>query len=317
MQASLSVHPSATTPSPIDPPLQQLQLPGIEQRLRYTAQATAALLSGWLRPHGLISSTEGHYCADFRLTPALRRQWHGFFRTDATREIPYLFHTSAAHLLASRLLADLGLNLRHVRPLQQVVQHQRHADPLGQVPHQRLSCRLLRIVPLASEAVAVQLRTRISSHDGQLLATQEDTLAVRHVDTAGAPGLQHDRSIAACYAQLRDRRARLDHGEANVGEWVVGADWGRQFAKVSGLLSPAHGARLSAWMLGLRAPTLPSACLRDLLVRQLADIGLRAERLDISFCRPVYLNQRLTIAQRDAEFEITDARGVLMAFGTC
>jgi len=204
-----------------------------------------------------------------------------------------------------------------VRPLQQVVQHRRHATPLGQAPHQRLSCRLLRVVPLASEAVAVLLHTSISGPRGELLATQEDTLAVRHIDTAGAPGLQHDRSIAAHYAQLRRRQARLDHSDANVGEWVVGADWGRHFARVSGLWSPAHGTALGAWLMGLAAPTLPSACLRELLVRQLADIGLRAERLDISFCRPIYLNQRLTIAQRDAEFEITDARGELMAFGTC
>lgn len=317
MNASFTARPltkqrsAATTP-------QMLALPGIEESgAAYALASASALLRGWLRPHALHAEHAGHYQADFRLTPALRDRWHAFFRTDATREIPYLFHTSSTTLLAARLLADLGLNLRHVTPLRQVVSHVRDTDPLGQVPLQRLECRLQRVTQLATGIVAVVLHTSISDPQGQLLATQDDHFSVSHLDTALLPELQRDRNTVSDFALLRCREPRIASPDANIGEWLIGADWGRHFARLAGALSPAHGSRLMAYLAGQPAPTLPTACLRNLLVRQLADSGLRAERLDISFCRPVYLNQRITITQRDAEFEVSDMRGVLLAFGRC
>jgi hypothetical protein len=316
MNASFTAHPLTATRS-ADPAPRLLALPGIERGAAYAAASGLALLRGWLRPHALHSQRAGRYQADFTLTPSLRNRWHAFFRSDATREIPYLFHTSAATLLAARLLADLGLNLRRVTPLRQVVAHVRDADPLGQVPQQRLDCRLQRVTQLATGMVAVVLQTTISDPHGQLLATQDDHFSVSHLDTALLPELHRCRITASDFALLRCREARITMPDANVGEWLIGADWGRHFARLSGALSPAHGSRLLSLLAGQAAPTLPVACLRNLLVRQLADSGLRSERLDISFCRPVYLNQRITIAQRDSEFEVSDARGVLLAFGRC
>jgi hypothetical protein len=316
MTASLA-NPTLQPMRTADTAPKALVLPSIEQSLAYAWAGAVAVVGGLLRPHTLDTPRAGRYQAEFTLTPSLRQRWHSFFRTDATREIPYLFHTATATLLAARLLADLGLNLRHVTPMHQMVQLVRDADPLGQVTQQRLDCRLHRVMQLASGVVSVQLLTTVSDLHGQVLAVQEDHYAVRHVDTALVPTLQRDRQAASQFAQLRRREAQIAASEANIGEWVIGADWGRQFSRLAGTLSLAHGARWLARLIGLPAPTLPAACLRNLLVRQLADVGLRPERLEITFCRPVYLRQRITIAQRDGDFEVTDARGVLLAFGRC
>ena len=316
MTASLSARPLAAA-RPVDASPQRLDLPAIDRGLSYGAVNAWALAQGLLRSHALDSARAGRYGADFQLSKALRLRWHQFFRTDPTREIPYLFHSSAATLLTARLMADLGLNLRHVTPLRQVVQLVRDAEPLGQVPEQRLDCRLQRVTQLATGVVSVQILTTVSDQAGLLLATQEDSFAVRHLDTALLPDLQHDRMAASRHAQLRHRQPQIARHEANLGEWVVGADWGRGYGRLAGALSLSHGSVLMARLSGQRAPTLPTGCLRNLLVRQLADVGVRPERLTIQHCRPVYLDQRISIAQRDDQFEVSDARGVLLAFGSC
>ena len=320
MTALLNTGPAAAVaPSahPVHLGLHPLALPGVEQGVAYLLAYGRDTLRSLQRPGADQAERSSAYAASFHLTPSLRGQWHAFFRSDPTRLIPYLYAEATITLLHRRLLADLGMRPGQVQHLRQTTQLVRDAEPMGRVPRQWVESRLQRHYRLADGQVMVVVDTLIANDQGHALASVEDRYAVSGVDTAQLPGLQHDRIALAEHAALRQRRAVLPAHDANMGEWLVGADWGRRYAAVSGAVNPQHLGQWTARLLGASQATLPGTALRNLLVRQLADVGLLSERLVINLCGPVALNQRIRIVQRDDRFEVVCSQGRLLAFGRC
>jgi hypothetical protein len=78
--------------------------------------------------HGLRTDTVGVYGAPVTITPVLRARWQRLFndtgdRSDPDVPVPYLYNQSVGTLLYTRLLADLGINFRHLLHVQHETMH--------------------------------------------------------------------------------------------------------------------------------------------------------------------------------------------------
>lgn len=323
LTASLAARPAADDGALTQPALlshdrlRPLQLPGIEQRAAYSLAYLRDAVRGRRPGPAAPRQHGGGYATELALTPTLRGRWHAFYRTDPSRAIPYFYAQAAATLLLRRLFADLGLAPGQVRHLRQVTCHVRGAEPAACVPLQRLSCRLQRIDRSAGGTVVVVTDMLLASADGHALALLEDTFACTGIDASQLAALPRERDLVAGHAALRRQAPQLPRMDANLGEWVIGLDWGRRYAALSGQMQPRHLVPLAARLLRGNAAVLQPSALRNLVVRHLADVGLMPERLVIDFCRPVLLGDRVGIVQRDDRYEVVDGRGRLVARGDC
>ncbi|EFX59983.1 hypothetical protein DAPPUDRAFT_280024 [Daphnia pulex] len=91
---------------------------------------------------------------------------------------------------------------------------------------------------------------------------------------------------------------------------------GRAYGLLSGDLRPIHSGRLGAWLLGSKRPVLQEMALRHLVVRHLVELGTPVQRLHLTFAAPVTLGQSLLLVVSGREFEVQDAQGRLVAFGS-
>lgn len=302
---------------PLQPPSEWLNLPGCERRLAYAAQYWPATLLNLLRPHRLRADvSRPRLAASVHIPDSLRREWQALFDADAA--CPLLVNQSVGTLLYTRLFRQLGLNFRRLLHVQHRTEHVAGAAALAAAVRQSLVTELRGCWRLGDDKGWVVLATQIhrpQAEGGGLLACVEDGFMIRGVppaDWAQLPPLEDREQLRELLA-LRKRRALIQGAHLSL---ALAPDLGRRYGRVSGDHNPVHTTPLAARLFGLPRPFAQGLALRNLVTAELHRQGLPLQALQISFAQPAYLGQTLGLALQDRQFELLDAAGRVLAYGS-
>lgn len=295
-----------------------LALPSVEQGWRYAARYWAATLGNLLRPHRLRPERARRYSATVAISDVLAARWHRLFGIDGASGVPMLYNQSVGTLLYTAVFADLGINFRHLLHVQHRTVHHAGAAACAAARQQRLVCGLKRALRLGEDRALVELETQILGADGALLATVVDAFMVRQLPAGDMRHLPSDRAVTRDLVGLRRRRSQVDGGSGSAWRRPLPLDrhLGCAYGDVSGDRNPVHTTALGARLFGVPRPFLQGLGLRSLVVRELALDGAAIDRLEMSFASPAYLGQMLGLVVDGTTFEVQDAAGTLIAFGT-
>jgi MaoC like domain len=297
-----------------------LSLPSVDQPWHYAWAWVSNALAGWRGKHRLHSRAPRHYRASVQISPRLDRRWRALFDVPAraAKLVPLLTNQSVCTLMVSRLFAELGVNPRHVLHVQHRTAHHAQVATCARSLEQDLQCHVKRILRLGEDRVLVEVQTQVRDPRGQLLSQVDDGFVVGGLPSADLAGLPSDRNLLRELLGLRRRLPRLsiNEGDALVSEMPVESSLGRAYGRLSGEVNPIHAHRLGAWLLGLKRPVLQGLALRNLVVRHLVELGAPVDRLRLTLAAPAVLGQPLLLVLSGHEYEVQDAQGRLVAFGS-
>lgn len=301
--------------------LRHLPLPSAERGLAYAWRWWTGALAGLTRRHQLVLGRSGRYGADFQRSAALDDAFASLF--DLRRlepegtAYPFLHAQSVVDLLQVQVLADLGVNWRHV-------QHLRHRMRLtaGEAAYlatrkQRLECRLARAVRIAPTEVLAIIETRISDTDGLTVASVEDAFVLRGLQVAETVQAEEDDLLRRAIHRMRRHLPEIDARAADVRlrQLYLAPDASARFARVGGARAPETRSALGARLAGRRSAAVQEAYLRHLVSRELAEWGIEQPCLQIVYASRAKPGQTLSLLLQGRCFELVDARGRLVAWG--
>ena len=311
---------AGTLGSAVRPVVRLLSIPSAEQGWRHRWHRWAATLPTGLRRHTLQPDGAHSYRALFRPTQTLRERFGRVFDLRQGAEgidYPVLLSVSVLGVLQDRVLADLGVDRRHVQEVRHHIRLPAGATALAKAPLQDLACQLLRVVRVSDCEALVMLETRISTGDGLLLAVVEDGLLVSHLRSADTLRAAEDDLLRQTIARTRRRRAGIDGTGVGVRarQLYIADDARRQFRSVAGDSGRPSAADNRRPVRPRRGSAVPGTYLRNLVARELAEWGLAAHSLMITFTGPVHPRQMVQLLVCGQDFEVVDASGGLVAYG--
>lgn len=309
----------ATARAP-DAPARELSLPSAERGLSYAFCWWAVMLPAWLQRHQLAPRSAARYGAAFTASPALQQRYDALFdlRPDrAATPYPVLQAHCVATLLQARVLADLGINRRHLSHLRHQTRLPLGAAAFAAAGQQRLDCQLQRLVRVSPTEVLALLQTRISDADDRTLALVDDSFVVQGLAPADALRAGEDDGLRRAFSRARRHGPEIDACAAGVRrrQLFIGGDADRRFARVSGDRRRLPLPRLALPLLTRRRPSVQNLYLRNLVVRELAEWGVRQDSLQITFAARARAGQTLCLLLQDSRFELLDEEGRLVAWG--
>lgn len=301
------------------PPL-TLNLPSVDTPWAYARAYGRAALASLLGSHRMRADATRPRRAAVHISPRLNHRWRALFDVPAraASQVPLLSNQSVGTLLYAQLFADLGLNLRHLLHLQHRSTHHAGVEACTRTREQRLDCHVRRVLRLGEDRVLVEVQTLVQDDRGLLLTQIEDGFVVNHLPPADLAGLPSDRLLLRELLGLRRRLPRLSttEGRALVSAMPVPHGMGLAYGRVSGDMNPVHCCRLGAWLFGVKRPFLQGLALRNLVLRHLVELGVPVHGLQLTFAAPALLGQTLLLVAEGAHFEVHDAKGRLVAFGS-
>ena len=298
------------TPSASPGATRRWAVPSPAQRGRYALAYWPAALRSLLTPHRLnLDAARWTYAARFEPRHDDHDRWCDAFGLDAQAAggAPFLFSHATGTLLYMRLFADLGLNLRHLLHLRHRATH-RAAAPAQALAGQTVSARVAAVHRLGSSKAVVQVASTVSNDEGLVLLHLQDDFIVRGFRPDQLEALaQHP---APPFEALQRPKPRWAAGTAPRHALVdVAPDLGRRYGELSGDVNPVHTRPWAARLFGHAEPFLQGLATRTLIVGQLAQAGVRVDRLDLHLCRPVPCGARLGLSHDGQRFELADALG--------
>ena len=300
-------------------PARRLALPSADQGLAYACSWWAVMLPAWLQRHQLAPQSAGRYSASFTASPALRERYDDLFdlRHDGQASpYPVLQAHCVATLLQARVLADLGVNRRHLTLLRHHTRLPLGAAHFAASQHQQLDCHLQRLVRVSPTEVLALLRTCIADADGRTVAMVDDVFIVQGLSPSEALQAEDDDDLRRAYSRSRRRLPGIDPASALVRrrQLFIAGDAGRRFARVSGDRRRLPLPRLG-WRLTGRRPVVQDLYLRNLVVRELAEWGVDQDSLQITFTARARPGQTLSLLVEGGVFELVGEDGTLVAYG--
>lgn len=301
-------------------PARQLALPSAEQALAYACSWWAVMLPAWLQRHQLAPHAAGRYAATFKASPALQERYAELFDLRADRadtHYPVLQSHCVATLLQARVLADLGINRRHLTHLHHQARLPLGAAVFASTTQQRLDCQLQRLVRVSPTDVLAVLQTRVSDDQDRTVALVEDAFIVQGLPQADALRAEDDAVLRRAFSRARRRDAEIDAASALVRrrQLFIAGDAGRRFARVSGDRRHLPLPRLSWPLLRRGRPVVQDLYLRNLVVRELAEWGVDQDSLQITFTARARQGQTLCLVLLGGQFELLGEDGRLVAYG--
>lgn len=322
LASTWSTQASNSAPAPLPAPVRWQRLPGADQGLRYRLSRWGALLAAHLRPHRLQPEAAAHHACRCEPTGALRERFAELFdlRTggDDVPDYPFLYAQGVIDLLQTRVLADLGVNGRHVRLLRHRTRLLAEEAASLSAGSQDIDCRLVRVVRVGPTEVVALLETCIADAGGRTLVQLEDVYAVRDLQVAYAVQAAEDDLLRRAVSRMRRHGREIDAAAADVRQrqLFVAPDAGRRFARLAG--GPAawpRPARAGMPWWRARRPAVAPMYLRHLVTRELAEWGLDSSSLQMVFIGRAAAGQMLRLLMQGRSFELIDERGRLVAFG--
>jgi hypothetical protein len=287
-----------------------LKLPRADQGLRYALLRWAVVLPALWQGHRLQPQRATCYASRFEPRKALGDRFAKLFdlrRGPGGVDDPVLHAQGVIGLLQARVLADLGVQGRHVRLLRHRTRLPGGVAPGLATRTQDIDCRLARVVRVGPTEVVALIETHIADPGGRTLLQAEDAFIVRDLEVADVVQADEDDLLRRALGRMRRRGPGIDPAARGV-RWrqlYVAPDAGRRFARLAG------GQGRWPW----RCAPVPPMYLRHLVSRELSEWGLEGSGLQITFIGKAGPGQMLRLLLQGDAFELIDERGRLLAFG--
>lgn len=296
-----------------------LNLPGVEQGLRYGFAYWSGTLANLLTTHRLKANRVQRYTADAIISDRLSARWHSLFevKPEDTDPIPFLYYQSVGTLLYTRIFADLGINFRNLLHVKHETRHLMDISACASVRRNRLDCGLKQVNRLGRDKALVSLETSIYGPGDTPLSVVQDSFLIRKLPSHDLNGLDGDAMAVREMRALRTRAAELSaHTEGTRHcSMTVTHDMGRSYGKVSGDMNPVHTTKLGACLFGLPRPFLQGLGVRNLVIRHLIHMRVPLDHLALTFASPAYLGETLNLLVQGRRFEVQGSRRCIVAYG--
>ena len=305
-----------------------MERPEITRKGAYMRRYYAAAIRGVLRRHQLVTAGSfPRYDDTFSFTAEERARWLALFGvTNPSLPIPFTYFTTSATLALMQIVADVGVNFRHLLHLRSEMQLNPEGRVLAPGEAYRCSYRLRDVVRLRHDRVALMVQSDIVDDAGRLMMMEQDSFIIKNLPPESVEALASSRTLgrhdAADLVAGGKRGATLakrrDAGDTGVraSHVHVRPDMGVAYGHVSGDMNVVHTSAAAARLFGYRKPFIQGLCTANYVLRTLTEsTGHAPGRLMIAFCRPVNTDSAITIWHTASEFEVCDAKGSLLACG--
>lgn len=294
----------------------------IDRLPSYMARYYATAIRNVLRRHRIIADARfPRYEDRFTLSQATRERWHRLFDAkDAGLGAPFTYHTASATMALMKIVADVGVNFRHLMHLHTEMTFGAGGGLEADCTY-RAQYQLRDIVRLRSDRVALVTSTLVEREAGGHSYAQKDYFVIKGLAPEYMAALKKARGYGkencAALISLTKRKPRLADGPGIAScPIAIGPEMGRAYGRVSGDMNLVHTTAVAAKMFGYARPFVQGLCTANAVLKALTEhCSVALQRFTVSFCRPVYLDQVVRLRLAEGVYEVCDASGALLAFG--
>jgi acyl dehydratase len=295
--------------------------PDVSQRLAYQLRYYTAAARSLLCRHRLDLPPEPTiYRSEVRVSPGLQQQWHDLFHVRPNRPAFLTYFTTSGTCLFMRMLADLGINFRHLLHFSSEVHFAKDGRaPAGSGIHQQISGLISEVSMVGEDRIALVVDHESTTPSGHTVQHGRDTFVIGGLTPEVIDAVRPVARPASLDLHDLTRRpsrlnARADVERAHV---EVGTDAGRRYGLVSGDLNLVHTTRTAARIFGFRGAFLQGLATANHVLADIArHVPDRLAAFQIIFARPLYLGQTVEIVRDHVSFEVLDQRRRVIAYGT-
>lgn len=291
----------------------------VSRRRSYQMRYYSTAIPSVLRRHRLVVPVERPiYRTAVRVNPRLRQQWRELFDVPPGAAAKLTYFTTSGTTLFMRMLADLGINFRHLLHLASEMQFLADEAPTSGI-HQEISGRVGSVSVVGNSRVCLVVQHELTSPSGRQLQRNRETFLIGGIDPTGMNELRAiSTPTTVDLRRITTRRPRLDvTPEVHRTQLVIPRDAGLRYGCVSGDLNLVHTTRLAARLFGFRGAFLQGLGTAN---HVLSDIARhrpgRLDAFEVTFARPLYVGQTVVLARDDSAFEVMDQRQHIVAYGT-
>lgn len=282
----------------------------------YALHFYRATLKSILGSHKLLSHETPVYWTTFQLAQAEQQRWMALF---GVREgMPFTYANKAATLSLMHILADRGVNLKQVRHVKTELTHSRTGMQPGEV--YTVTTELCDLIAMRKDRAVLITETTIFNDTGSVFILQKDywlVLNLPHIDVALVDQMHwYRRHDVSPFENLSKRQPQLLDTALSV-KIDIPKNMGLRYGPISGDLNPTHLHPITARLFAHTRPFIQGYCTVNYVIKHLTELtGEPLYRLQITFMRPIYTGQAVTLRFENDHFEICNEKQQLLATGT-
>jgi acyl dehydratase len=286
--------------------------------IRYYASAIPSIL----REHKLTLPSEFPvYQSSFIMKREEQRKWFKLFNVDEAQgaRIPFTYVTTSATLVFMQILSDIGINfkyLRHSRSEMSLVTENLAVKPDHEY---RISLQLNDINAVREDAVMIEIRVSIHDEFGELCANHIEHFIIMKLNANHLLQLQNHPTLNRQSAVVEPIASRYQPHlqDAPTSTWQIPTNMGVDFGRISGDMNIVHTTSLAARMIGYSKPFIQGFCIVNYMLQYyIATRDQSISQISISFVRPVFVGDVVTVYATDSCFEMLNKQGKVVAHGS-
>jgi hypothetical protein len=296
--------------------------PDLTRARAYMSKYYATVFRNILGSHRLL--TDGRfptYQSQLRFSREEQKRWFELLgSTEAEKRAPLPYYTQNGTFVLMKAINDIGINFRHLLHLKAEIAIGADGPPLQPEIDYTMMSRVVDIIHLSKDRVALVWQSRCE-REGQVMMTMKDYFAILNIAPEYIETLKHNERYgmhdATQFVGMRKREAKLRSAPLSARvTFPLEPDTGRRFGRVSGDMNPVHTTQLAARLFGYDRPFVQGLYVASVVQKVLT--GRTTKPLSwfsITFCNPAFLEQTMTLAWLDGEFEVVDERDIVVVYG--
>ena len=292
----------------------------VSRRRSYQMRYYATAVRSVCRRHRFtVPADQLTYRTEVRVSPTLQQQWLRLFGVPSAARPYFTYFTTSGTSLFMRMLTDLGINLRHVLHLTSEMRFLETVEPHPyRGIHQRMSARITGVSVVGDARVCISVEHELTSTSDRPLQRSRETFVIGGISRTTMDEIR-DIATPAPFDLRRiiTRKPRLGgRSDVHRARFAIGHDAGLRYGIVSGDLNMVHTTRIAAKLFGYRGAFLQGLGTANHVLADVARYGPNnLQAFDVTFTRPLFLDQTVELARDQHDFEVTDERRQMVAYG--
>jgi methyltransferase (TIGR00027 family) len=300
----------------------KVQAPDLTHTRSYMSKYYSTVLRNVLGSHQLLTEARfPTYQSQLRVSREDQKRWFELLgATEAEERAPFPYYIQNGTFVLMNAVNEIGINFRHLLHLKVEMAIATDGPPLQPETDYTTTSRVVDMIHLSKDRVALVWQSRFE-RDGQLVMTMKDYFAILNIAPEYVEALKNNERYgmhdAAQFAGIRKREAKLRSAPLSARvTFPLEPDTGVRFGRVSGDMNPVHTNRLAARMFGYPRPFVQGLYTASMVLKTLTGRTTKSlSGFSIIFCNPAFLEQTMTLAWSDAEFEVWDEQDTIVACG--
>jgi methyltransferase (TIGR00027 family) len=299
-----------------------VQAPDLTRTRSYMSRYYSTVLRNVLGSHQLLVEARfPTYQSQLRISREEQKRWFELLgATEAEQRAPFPYYIQNGTFVLMDAVNEIGINFRHLLHLKVEMTIATDGPPLLPETDYTTTSRVVDMIHLSKDRVALVWQSRFE-RDGQLVMTLKDYFVILNIAPEYVEALKNNdrygKHDPAQFAGIRKREAKLRSVPMSARvTFPLERDTGVRFGRVSGDMNPVHTTRLAARMFGYPRPFVQGLYTASMVLKTLTGRTTKPlSGFSIIFCNPAFLEQTMTLAWSDTEFEVWDEQDTLVACG--